>query len=109
VKSTSIQGQAGGWVPWVDVGGGLLGRTFTERRGVGRVGSKKSLDWANKLFMGWKPQGRRLRGTFGGSGHRSDSMFLGLVQSEEAQPSAGGWVCSPISLRLRVGFGVGCW
>lgn len=42
---------------WVDVGWGLLGRTFTERRGVGRVGSKKSLDWANKVFWAGNPRG----------------------------------------------------
>ena len=42
---------------WVDVGGGLLGRNFTERRGVGRVGSKKSLDWANKVFWAGNPRG----------------------------------------------------
>ena len=41
----------------MDVGWGLLGRTFTERRGVGRVGSKKSLDWANKVFWAGNPRG----------------------------------------------------
>ena len=57
VKSTSRQGRQGVGACGVDVGWGLLGRTFTERRGVGRVGSKKSLDWANKVFWAGNPRG----------------------------------------------------